>query len=488
MDISNYNIEQCDAVSVLNAIMDMHDHPQKIDQIVAAISPIAAAAAAYSEGKPQLAQAITAKGVTTAADASLATMAQNVRAIVKSTTILQGGEMYAKQLFGALEAPCFWNLYDVLVNIMSYNTNSFSGSPYSALQGHKFGGIMLFEFPKGDATTSLSDFPLTGGGYIMSDGAAYYNEAPTHTWNDDLDGKGNRWIALLMATEGENFTIASAAVCPSSIYIGGKVGVITYGGSAAGNISEIVVPDGNTLDGFIAGEQQQDWGTVVTVRNLNSTGYLIFDALNARKVYAKLNDNFSGDLFVAKTMTTYNLQCIIVEGKKFSSGAILKCVNTGNGNTLQYLSDVVIKGIDDGTLYIHKLNGVTARFPSLNRVLIFDAEGGTIGFHNYNANYAPANLTYVYIGFATNDRSKSITLSDNCWKNVTDLEIKNGWCKPLNISVCGNLTEENMVAHILNRLGTNTGSAITITLGSTNLGRLTADEKAIATNKGFTLA
>lgn len=30
MDISNYNIEQCDAVSVLNAIMDMHDHPQDI--------------------------------------------------------------------------------------------------------------------------------------------------------------------------------------------------------------------------------------------------------------------------------------------------------------------------------------------------------------------------------------------------------------------------------------------------------------------------
>ena len=268
MDISNYNIEQCDAVSVLNAIMDMHDHPQKIDQIAAAISPIAAAAAAYSEGKPQLAQAITRKGVTTAADDSLAQMAQNVGAIVQSETILEGGEMYAKQLFGALETPCFWNLYDVLVNIMSYNNNSFSGSPYTALQGHQFGGIMLFEFPKGDATTSLCDFPLTGGGYIMSDGVAYYNEAPTHTWNDDLDGRGNRWIALLMATEGENFTIASAAVCPSSIYIGGKVGTITYGGTSAGKISEIVVPDGNELKDLSLGTSTHSFGKNIILRNI----------------------------------------------------------------------------------------------------------------------------------------------------------------------------------------------------------------------------
>lgn len=45
MDISNYNIEQCDAVSVLNAILDVYDKPtakevtlqQGISQILAAI-------------------------------------------------------------------------------------------------------------------------------------------------------------------------------------------------------------------------------------------------------------------------------------------------------------------------------------------------------------------------------------------------------------------------------------------------------------------
>ena len=52
-----------------------------------------------------------------------------------------------------------------------------------------------------------------------------------------------------------------------------------------------------------------------------------------------------------------------------------------------------------------------------------------------------------------------------------------------------NLTKENIVNHILNKLGDNTGqSPLTITLGATNLAKLTDEEKAIATNKGFILA
>lgn len=43
------------------------------------------------------------------------------------------------------------------------------------------------------------------------------------------------------------------------------------------------------------------------------------------------------------------------------------------------------------------------------------------------------------------------------------------------------------LVEFFNKLGT-TNSAITITLGNTNLNRLTADQKAIATNKGYTLA
>jgi hypothetical protein len=37
------------------------------------------------------------------------------------------------------------------------------------------------------------------------------------------------------------------------------------------------------------------------------------------------------------------------------------------------------------------------------------------------------------------------------------------------------------------KLGT-TQTAITLTFGSTNLGKLTSDQKAIATDKGYTLA
>lgn len=48
MDITTRNIEQCDAVSILNAIIDMHDHPQKIDQIAADVTQLKSTAAKES--------------------------------------------------------------------------------------------------------------------------------------------------------------------------------------------------------------------------------------------------------------------------------------------------------------------------------------------------------------------------------------------------------------------------------------------------------
>ena len=45
----------------------------------------------------------------------------------------------------------------------------------------------------------------------------------------------------------------------------------------------------------------------------------------------------------------------------------------------------------------------------------------------------------------------------------------------------------NTLVKFFNKLGTTTNT-ITLTFGSTNLNKLTADQKAIATNKGYTLA
>ena len=57
----------------------------------------------------------------------------------------------------------------------------------------------------------------------------------------------------------------------------------------------------------------------------------------------------------------------------------------------------------------------------------------------------------------------------------------------LNLSPCPNLTKESLL-NVFNEAADVTSSPKTLTLGETNLNKLTAEEKAIATNKGWTLA
>ena len=57
----------------------------------------------------------------------------------------------------------------------------------------------------------------------------------------------------------------------------------------------------------------------------------------------------------------------------------------------------------------------------------------------------------------------------------------------LNLSPCPNLTKESLL-NVFNEAADVTASPKTLTLGETNLAKLTDEEKAIATNKGWTLA
>ena len=56
----------------------------------------------------------------------------------------------------------------------------------------------------------------------------------------------------------------------------------------------------------------------------------------------------------------------------------------------------------------------------------------------------------------------------------------------LNLSLCRNLTHDSLM-NIINEAADVTASPKTLTLGATNLAKLTDDEKAIAANKGWTL-
>ena len=85
------------------------------------------------------------------------------------------------------------------------------------------------------------------------------------------------------------------------------------------------------------------------------------------------------------------------------------------------------------------------------------------------------------------DVSKVYNLN-NMFNNCSSLKsiLMTGMKANFNISASTKFEESDLVT-ILNNLATLTGNTMTLTMGATNLAKLTDEEKAIATNKGWTL-
>ena len=114
---------------------------------------------------------------------------------------------------------------------------------------------------------------------------------------------------------------------------------------------------------------------------------------------------------------------------------------------------------------------------------------GTIG---YSDTSKVTNMTYMFYNCSSLtsipalDTSKVTNMTYmfyNC-SSLTEIHMT-GMSVDFNISASTQFTESALV-EILNNLATVT-STKTLTMGSTNLAKLTDDEKAIATNKGWTL-
>lgn len=82
----------------------------------------------------------------------------------------------------------------------------------------------------------------------------------------------------------------------------------------------------------------------------------------------------------------------------------------------------------------------------------------------------------------------NVTSMSGMFSNCNSLKsiLMTGMKESFSISASTEFEESDLVT-ILNNLATVT-STKTLTMGSTNLAKLTDDEKAIATNKGWTLA
>ena len=106
------------------------------------------------------------------------------------------------------------------------------------------------------------------------------------------------------------------------------------------------------------------------------------------------------------------------------------------------------------------------------------------------------SMFYGCIGLTNIPRLDATSLTDagnmfgNNWSNLSTFKTFGGLTNlkvDLNLTPCKSLTKESLL-NVFNEAADVTASPKTLTLGSTNLNKLTDEEKAIATNKGWTLA
>ena len=117
--------------------------------------------------------------------------------------------------------------------------------------------------------------------------------------------------------------------------------------------------------------------------------------------------------------------------------------------------------------------------PNLTTIPLFDTSKVTKMAEMF---YGCTNLTTIP-AFDTSKVTWMLDMFSGC-TNLTAIHMT-GMTVDLNISSSTAFTREALV-EILNNLGTVT-STKTLTMGSTNLAKLTDEDKAIATNKGWTL-
>ena len=424
-------------------------------EIKAAIMPLSDAAEAYNVGKTQLAAAITSKGVETSPTESYPEMAEKVNAISQETYEIDGGEMYAKQLFGSLETPNYWNLYDVLTQLLS------DGRLVN------YGGILLAEYYKGYASLALSGAGA-GGAYVVSDKDSdgnfiMYTNDTTHTWATEFDGKGNRWVAYCFADEYHDFEITNEGTSPRKIFIGRKVGKIQL--LANSRTSQVIVPDGNSLKGIPHNSYTCSWDKTTVFRNMSfdlSSGVIKVGTGVNELAYFEF-DNAEGDP-----------NNFISAGSSLNS--IIVAANSIKGNYNPGTGYGALVRAESNTIGIYYADSITGALQHGGKEVIIIAD--TITRNNGKLCYYTNYLKHIYIGYKS-PTNGSIEFTIGTQYNVNNLvvELKDGFCKPFTFTE--ELTETNIYTYILQRLKQDEpdcGDGVTITLGSTNLAKLTSAE------------
>jgi hypothetical protein len=400
---------------------------------------------------------------------------------------MSGAHVYENQLFGAptdMELSYHqpnsprWNLYKVMTDLLN------DGRIVDK------GGIVLACYSK-EANTINLDSSGAGGAYITSDGK-FYKEDCVHEWDDNNDGKIDRWVAYCFAQEWHDFTIKTE----SYIHIGRKVGTIVFE-STSKAISDIIITDGNKLKNIktdeLAGAIN---GQNIVLNNIEEiSGYspyrgLLNNATLCKTFYIQCDRLLSAAIKNYPNFDKNPLSSICIDSPYINTLLFGK-----DGNKLPFLHTLVIN-----TNYMVATFAETSSFivDKLTNIVIKGWEEGELV--SYNGTFS--SLSHVYIGYGENDKTKSVVFSIRPTTPLEKIELQSGWNKPFSVyhteykCFINTLTEEGIVDGILKNLKQDEemcGSGVTITLGATNLAKLTSDEAvalldSLTNTYGYTFA
>lgn len=219
------------------------------------------------------------------------------------------------------------------------------------------------------------------------------------------------------------------------------------------------------------------------------------------------------------TVTSFNSLC---KGMEITSLAGLEDIDTSSVIDMSYmcyqcsnLTDIsAIKNWDVSKvtdmknmfyyckLYTVNLTWDTSSCTTMKQMFSFNYNGSSSNYTSIILNFNTPNVTSMYDMFDTSywttidissfDVSKVTGTSwgtgfgDFTYSNLINFKAPKNISENIDFSYSRQLTHDSLMS-IINNLA-EVSSTKTLTLGSTNLAKLTDDEKAIATNKGWTLA
>lgn len=241
------------------------------------------------------------------------------------------------------------------------------------------------------------------------------------------------------------------------------------------NLETIILPDGLKIIGSSAFSGCTNLPIIDIPNSVTTIDYYAFDKCSS---LCNLNipDGASFSVknyaFQSSGITNDGVNNIMAHATSFGEAVFASCLS---------LTDISVNKTSNG-MFRDCTNLVSAVLSDITTINRYVFQGCTA----LKTVFLPSTITSDSNNCLTSN-SSSYYIFYGCTA-LEDVKLGQDWNMSLRLNVSNNITVESMVA-MFNSLKDLTGdTAKTLTLGSTNLAKLTDEQKAIATNKNWTLA